>query len=76
MAAVPHYLVVNAVLGAVVGVIFGVVLLITDSLGIRSLVIASGDITATTVIFLVGSAMTFTPFVVATAIMFFEETDL
>ena len=75
MAAVSRYLVLNAVLGAVLGGIFGVAVLITDAFGIRSLVAASGDITETTVIFLLGSPITFTPFVVATAIALFNEIN-
>ena len=55
--------------------LFGVAVLITDAFGIRSLVAASGDITETTVIFLLGSAITFTPFVVATAIALFDEIN-
>ncbi len=62
-------------MGAGVGTIFGVALLITDTFGIRSLVAASGDTTVTAVIFLLGSIMTFTPFVVATALAIFDEID-
>jgi hypothetical protein len=66
----------NAVMGAVLGVAFGVALLCTDALGMRSLVTASQDPVATTAIFLIGSAITLTPFVVSTAVMSCSRDDL
>jgi hypothetical protein len=76
MAAAPRYLIINAVIGAVLGVAFGVVLLCTDALGMRSLVTASQDPIVTTAIFLIGSAITLTPFVVSTAVMSCSRDDL
>jgi hypothetical protein len=67
--ATTRYLLLNAVMGSAVGVLFGIGLLMTNTLGLRGLVPASPDVVATTAIFLIGSAMTFTPFVVATAVM-------
>ena len=67
-----RYLLLNAVMGAAVGVLLGIALLITNTLGLRVLVLSSPNVIATTAIFLVGSAMTFTPFVVATAVMLLD----
>ena len=71
--AMTRYLVLNAIMRSAVGVLFGMALLVTNTLGLRTLVLASQDVVATTVIFLVGSAMTFTPFVVATSIMLLDH---
>ena len=66
--AVPRYLIANALMGAALGIVFGLGLLVTDTFGLRSLILASTDAATATVIFLVGGAMAFSPFVVATAI--------
>ena len=71
--AIPRYLVLNAVMGSVVGLLFGIALLITNTLGLKALVHSSPDVIATTAIFLIGSAMAFTLFVVATAVMLLDE---
>ena len=71
--AILRYLVLNAVMGSVVGTLFGIALLITNTLGLKALVLASPDVIATTAIFLIGSAMTFTPFVVVTAVMLLDH---
>jgi len=52
----------------VIGIIFGLSVLATDALGMRSLIDASGDIGTTTIVFLLSSALTFTPLVFATAV--------
>jgi hypothetical protein len=69
MGRVPRYLLVNAVMGAAIGVTFGLILLVTDTLGLRSLVVASDDAVGAAAVLLIGSAMTFAPFVVTTAVM-------
>lgn len=66
--AIPRYLIFNAIIGPAIGVLFALALLASDSFGLRSLVLGSRDVIATTVIYVLGSAMTFTPFVVATAV--------
>jgi hypothetical protein len=71
--AIPRYLIFNGIMGAAVGALFGTALLITDTLGMRALVLASPNVIATTAIFLIGSAMTFAPFVVATAVMLLDQ---
>ena len=55
-------------MGAAFGVAFAIVTLATDMFGMRSLVAASADVTASTVIVVISGAMTFTPFVILTAI--------
>jgi hypothetical protein len=50
----------------VLGVAFGVAVLCTNALGMRSLMSASEEPVTTIVIFLIGSAMTLTPFVIST----------
>lgn len=55
-------------MGAAFGMAFAVVLLATNMLSLRSLAAASANVTASTLIVLISGAMTFTPFVIATAI--------
>ena len=71
--AILRYLVLNGVMGSVVGTLFGIALLITNTFDLKALVLASPDVIATTAIFLIGSAMTFTPFVVVTAVMLLDH---
>jgi len=52
----------------VIGIIFGLSVLATNALAKCSLIDASADIGTTTIVFLRGSALTFTPLVFATAI--------
>jgi hypothetical protein len=72
MAAVPRYLLTNAVGGAAIGSLFAAAMLATDALGMQSLVAASGYAFAGS-IFILGSAMVVTPLVLATAICLLER---
>jgi hypothetical protein len=76
MAAAPRYLIINAVMGAVIGLAFGVALLCTNTLNSWALLTASQDPIGATAIFLIGSMITLTPFVVVTAIIFCRADDL
>jgi hypothetical protein len=62
----PFYLVVQAVLGVGIGLLFALIAYAADLNGLGSLLAAAGPVA--TFIFFFGSAVTFAPFVVATAI--------
>ena len=47
---------------------FGLSVLATDTPGMRSLIDASGDVVTASIVFLLGSALMFTPLVLATAV--------
>jgi hypothetical protein len=72
MAAVPRYLLTNAVGGAAIGSLFAAAMLATDTLSMQSLAAASGYASAGS-IFILGSAMIVTPLVLATAIGLLER---
>jgi hypothetical protein len=65
-SSIPRHLVVQCWLGLAIGLLFAILMYATDLGGIGSL-LAMVEPTAT-LIFLVGSAVVFVPFVVATAI--------
>jgi hypothetical protein len=71
--AILRFFVLNAMMGSAIGVLFGIALLVTNTLGLRVLVLGSSDVVATTIIFLMGAAMTFTPFVVVTAVALSDD---
>jgi hypothetical protein len=60
------YLVVQAALGVGIGLLFALIVYATDLNGLGSLLASAGPVA--TLIFFLSSAMTFAPFVVATAI--------
>jgi hypothetical protein len=66
--AVPRFLIANTAMGGVLGVMFGLSVLATDTPGMRSLIDASGDVVTASIVFLLGSALMFTPLVLATAV--------
>ncbi|MGE3702671.1 MAG: hypothetical protein AB7G08_28475 [Hyphomicrobiaceae bacterium] len=65
-SAVAVYLVVQAGLGVGIGLLFALIAYTTDLNGLGSLLATAGP--PATLIFFLGSAVTFAPFVVATAI--------
>lgn len=75
MDAIARYLVCNALIGSAFGMMFGLTLLATDTFGLQSLIAASPEATAVTTIFLAGSAITFTPLVISTAIGLLADAD-
>jgi hypothetical protein len=62
-----RFLVINAALGALVGVIFAVAMLLTDTLGVFTLLRNDSTPVLTTFIFLAGCICTFSTLVIATA---------
>jgi hypothetical protein len=65
-SALAFYLVVQAGLGVGIGLLFALIAYATDLNGLGSLLATAGPVA--TLVFFFGSAMTFAPFVVATAI--------
>ena len=66
--ALAPYLITQCVLGCMIGLIWGLLILATDTAGIRDLLAASSYPAATFVLFLLGSIIAILPVVLATAI--------
>ena len=63
-----RYLAIQGVAGCSFGSLSGLLVLVTNTLGIWSLILASAEPAATATIFLIGSALIFGPLVIATAV--------
>ncbi len=66
--AIAPYLVTHCVFGCLIGLFWGVLILVTDTGGIRELLSASAYPAATCALFLLGSVVAILPVVLATAI--------
>jgi uncharacterized protein with PQ loop repeat len=66
--AIAPYLIRQCVFGCVVGLLWGLLMVATDTAGIRELLSASPHPAATFVLFLLGSIVAFLPVVLAAAI--------
>jgi NhaP-type Na+/H+ or K+/H+ antiporter len=66
--AMASYLMTQCVLGCVIGLVWGLLILATDTAGIRDLLSASSYPAATFLLFLLGSIIAILPVVLATAI--------
>ena len=70
-----RFLIVNTALGALVGVIFAVAMLLTDTLGVLTLLRNDSAPVLTTFVFLAGCICTFSTLVIATATGFIGHSD-
>jgi hypothetical protein len=66
--SIPQFLVVNVGLGVGIGILFAALMLLTDTLGIFTLIRAGSAPIPTVLMFTVGGIMTFTPTVLAVAV--------
>jgi hypothetical protein len=65
---IPQFLILNVGLGAGIGVLVATVMLLTDTFGIFTLISAGSDPILTTLKFVFGGVMIFTPLVFAVAV--------
>jgi hypothetical protein len=66
--AIAPYLITHCVLGCIIGLVWGLLLLATDTAGLRELLGTSSYPAATLALFLIGSIISILPVVLATAI--------
>jgi len=66
--SIASYLMMHGVMGCGVGLLWGLLMLATDTAGIRELLSASSHPAGTSVLFLLGSIIAVLPVVLATAI--------
>jgi hypothetical protein len=71
-----RYLAINAIIAPAFAILVGVVLLLTDTLGVRSLIFSSPDWATTALIFLVSSITTIVSLFICTAIAILGNKDV